>query len=417
MFLRDWIKNKLKENNFDYKKVQGMYDECLNILTNKCSFYTYRDKVKKEYNKLVNEDIDIVEQNVKLAKQKQYHQDTNRIERKSFREYARIENALKVYYEEMIDLLKNKKVDLSNYELKKESENKKAFGIVHITDTHFNELIRKEENIDNVYDFVVASKRLKKLVMKAKRYFSVYSIDTILLAFTGDLLNSDRRLDELLNQATNRAKATILSVILLQQMFIDLMQDFVVYTACVTGNEGRAKENNEFSDLIVTDNYDFTIFNILKLLLQNQGVNFIIGDWKEKYFWINDLRILMLHGESIKKNAENINDVIAKYTKKGKVIDLILFGDKHSAYIGDNFARGGSLCGDNPYADKSLQLFSRATQNIHIVFEGNSVDSIKIDLQDVNCIEGYCINEELEAYNAKSLSKLQEQKTIFKVVI
>ena len=39
-------------------------------------------------------DKDIVRENIKLAKQKQSAQDVNRIERKSFREQARYENAI-----------------------------------------------------------------------------------------------------------------------------------------------------------------------------------------------------------------------------------------------------------------------------------------------------------------------------------
>ena len=43
------------------------------------------------------EDFDLLKENVKLAKQKQSAQDLNRIERKTFREHARVENAVSKY--------------------------------------------------------------------------------------------------------------------------------------------------------------------------------------------------------------------------------------------------------------------------------------------------------------------------------
>ena len=46
-------------------------------------------------------DKEILKSNVKLSKQKQKQQDLNRIERKSFREHARIENAVSEYGKEI----------------------------------------------------------------------------------------------------------------------------------------------------------------------------------------------------------------------------------------------------------------------------------------------------------------------------
>ena len=48
----------------------------------KCRRYTFYP--------LDDADVDLIKSNVKLSKQKQSYQDLNRIERKSFREFARI---------------------------------------------------------------------------------------------------------------------------------------------------------------------------------------------------------------------------------------------------------------------------------------------------------------------------------------
>ena len=53
------------------------------------------------------DDADILRANVKLAKQKQSIQDVNRIERKSFREYARIENAISEYNNKLQEIFDN----------------------------------------------------------------------------------------------------------------------------------------------------------------------------------------------------------------------------------------------------------------------------------------------------------------------
>ena len=42
----------------------------------------------------VIENLELIQENVRLAKQKQSAQDRNRIQNKSFREYARVENAV-----------------------------------------------------------------------------------------------------------------------------------------------------------------------------------------------------------------------------------------------------------------------------------------------------------------------------------
>ena len=46
-------------------------------------------------------ELELLAENVKLAKQKQSAQDLNRIERKAFREHVRVENAVSKYAEEL----------------------------------------------------------------------------------------------------------------------------------------------------------------------------------------------------------------------------------------------------------------------------------------------------------------------------
>ena len=161
-------------------------------------------------------DKEIVAYNIQLAKQKQRAQDLNRIANKSFRESARTENALVDYNKELISLLQKESLKTT---IKNHKDKSKAALVVQIADTHFNELV----DIDsNKYDFQIASKRLQKYAHNVKRYAEFYGVKNILIAITGDLINSDRRLDEKLSMSTNRAKATFLGVHLLKYFIMDL---------------------------------------------------------------------------------------------------------------------------------------------------------------------------------------------------
>ena len=360
-------------------------------------------------------DKEIVEYNVKLAKQKQKLSDLNRIQNKSFREHARLENALVEYNQEIIKLLKKESLSINeglDLHISKKNTKDKAALVVQIADTHFNELVDLEHN---QYDFKIASKRLQKFAYYIKRYAKLYDINNILIAITGDLINSDRRLDEKLSMATNRAKATFLGVHLLQNFIIDLNQIATISVACVTGNESRVNEELGWVDIVASDNYDFTIFEMLRLLLPK--IHFIRGNALELIVEIGGQNILLIHGHQLgKMNTSKISSVVAKYSRKGVKIDFMICGHLHETMITDMFARSSSLVGANAYSENALNLSSRAAQNIYIMTEDGRHD-VRIDLQNVDKFKGYDIKEELCAYNAKSAKKIHKKQTIFKIII
>ena len=358
------------------------------------------------------ENLELIKENVRLAKQKQGYQDLNRIERKSFREYARTENAVERYSKKLSKIFDNYR--LSEY-TKTHPEETKAGGCIQFSDVHFNELVELEHN---KYDFKIASARCKHFVDKAIKYFKAFDVTNVLVALSGDLLNSDRRLDELLSMATNRSKATFLAVDILQQVIIHLNQHFNVNVVSVTGNESRIRQEWGWSKMLASDNYDFTIHNTLKYLFKDTDISFIESDPSEAVVNIAGQNLLILHGNgSIKKNAleSSINQVIGRYKMRGTSIDYVIFGHIHSARISDNFARSSSMVGANDYSEKALNLSGRASQNCYIFYDNGNRDGIKIDLQHYN--GGYNIDESLEAYNAKSSNKLNKGTTIFKVVV
>ena len=366
----------------------------------------------KTVHPLSPDDVIILKENVRLAKQKQSAQDLNRIERKGFREYARIENAVGKYNEELVKIFKDNNLSKLT---KKHKRKTGACAVIQFSDLHINELI----NIPNCnkYDISIASARCKTFVDKAIKYFKAFDIDNVLLVQSGDLLNSDRRMDELLQMATNRTKSTFLAVDIFQQIILHLNENFNVSVVSVTGNESRVKKDYGWVDLIATDNYDYTIYQTLKYLFKGSEINFIDGDPMEKVVNVAGQNLLIIHGHGgIKGGVEkSVTQMIGRYRMRGVKIDYIIFGHIHSAAISDNYGRSSSMCGANAYSERALNLAGRASQNCYIFYEDGNRDGIKIDLQNYG--EGYDIDESLAEYNPKSHDKINQGTTIFKVVV
>ena len=360
----------------------------------------------------VIENLELIQENVRLAKQKQSAQDRNRIQNKSFREYARVENAVSEYTKQLTRLFD--KYKLSTY-TQKHSEETSCVGVIQFSDVHFNELVDLPHN---KYDFTVASKRCKHFVNQATKYFKAFGVTNVLMVQSGDLLNSDRRLDELLNMATNRAKATFLAVDILQQVIMDLNSNFNVSVAMVTGNESRVKKDWGWSGNIASDNYDYTIFQTLRYIFRDTDIAFVDGDPTEVVVEVAGQNLLVLHGNgSIKKGIDtSITQIMGRYRARGIDINYVIFGHIHSARVGDNFSRSSSMVGANDYSEKALNLSGRASQNCYIFYENGNRDGIKVDLQNYTD-DMYDIEKSLESYNAKSHDKLTVGKTIFKVVV
>ncbi len=359
-------------------------------------------------------DEEVIAENVKLAKQKQKYQDSNRIERKSFREYVRVENALTEFTKGLTNVF-----DENPIQIKTIKHNNKAdcAGVLHLTDTHFNELV---ELSCNRYDFNVASKRMKKFVEKARQHFLAHGVNNVFFAMTSDLINSDRRIEELMAMATNRSKAVFLAVQIIENMIVDLNKDFNIHIASVTGNESRVGQDIGWQHQIASDNYDFTIYSILEYHMKDMdGIYFLGGDSLKKVVNIAGYNWLLIHGHQsdMKTPQKGINKLIRQYSDKGISIRFLIMGHIHECLIADLYARGSSPVGANAYSEDGLLLTSRASQNIHIQYSNGEIDSIKCDLQEVKGTEGYPIQKELEAYNAKSASKINTSETIVKIVV
>lgn len=359
-------------------------------------------------------DRELVEQNVRYKKQQQKFADINRVERKSFREYARVENSVEEYIKELVRVFDENPYKPSGI---LHTTTGTTIGVIQLSDLHFNELINIKSN---QYDFNIASKRLQKLAREARKYFLVNGVTDVFILCSGDCLNSDRRLDELLAMATNRSKATFIATQILENMIVDLNNHFNLHIAGVCGNESRVGKDFNWGNELVSDNYDFTIFNILRYKLKDtKGISFLgMSDKPEEVIEINGKNFLMLHGNQLSKDiTKDVSKLIAKYAQVDIIIDFVIFGHLHEAMIADRYARSSSLCGSNNYSEEALLLNGKASQNIYLVFPEDRIDAIKVDLQDTKEYPGYNNKDWQDAYNPKSVEKLHKQETILRITI
>jgi predicted phosphodiesterase len=343
---------------------------------------------------------------VKVAASRQKLADINQGLRKENRESYRLYNSLEVVYSEYVTLLKSSPFATFEIPVQKDAPVER-YGILQLSDLHLNELIAPSESDGNMYDFTVASKRLAKVVTETKRLFKCYGITKILVAGTGDFINSDRRLSEKLASATSQVRACLLATYLIQQVIMDLAQDFSVSVAMVVGNESRiGDEDFESADVLASSNWDYMIFQQLRILFTGKAVEFIEATnfTKQVVTLDNGFNVLLIHGNLMKgaSTDKQVASIIQQYVMQGIPIHMILCGHIHSASIGDYISRSSSLCGGNAYSTNDLGCLSRASQNVYIVNPDMGYHGMKIDVQHTDGYEGYAIIEELERYNVKS---------------
>lgn len=400
-----WIRNRVEEYEGDTQKVYALYDDFLKETFSTWTKDTYCRRVRDcvlEFNS-DKESID-PELYMKLEAQKQKLQDINNEVRKTNRETYRLYNSLEEIYNEYVSVMSS--VDLSKISIKEPKKDKsKRIGIFHLSDNHLNEIIYPTESFGNGFDFDVASKRLKKFVIESKHVFKLYNISEVYIFMTGDLLNSNRRLSEKLAQNTSLVRASLLATYLYQQVIIDLAKDFNISVASVVGNESRLEEFMDSSDILSSENWDYLIFNNLRLTFSSvKGIKFIESknNIQSVVKLPNGFNALLIHGHTFKSQHtinKELGNILHTYSHKNIPIHGVFMGHYHSASISDFISRNSSLCGGNAYSSNDLMYLSRASQNVYIVNEDLGYHGIKIDLQEVNGIEGYNIINELEKYN------------------
>jgi len=365
---------------------------------------------------LLDPDEAMSEHSEKLQSRIQKGLDLRRIERKAFRDTSRLSSALEEYNVELISVLKEKGKEM----VTKKHKVKEGSPVMalQLSDLHLNELVNIKSN---KYDFYVASQRLKMLADETISLGKHYKSSKLVIAVLGDLLNSDRRLDELLSMATNRAKATQLAILLLSQFLQHLNKHFNITLSGVTGNESRAKQEFGFGEILATDNYDFTIYDTLRIMLGDKdGFHFNMMQANEALIEIYGKNFLLVHGHQLGNSGDiqkKIQQVMGRFNKYGVQIHYVFAGHVHNAYVSDYFSRNASLVGSNSYSEEALNYVSWASQTLHVIKANGAINSMRVDLQEAYDYSSYPMEKHIDAYNAKSANKARPEHTIMKIVV
>lgn len=339
-------------------------------------------------------DDDTKKEVIKLITNSQKAKDKLRIERTIFRNTTRAVNAWEEFF---IDLNKTFTTQmLSPVQVAHKSKgHTKSCGVIHFSDIHFNEEIDLKTN---KFNFDIASKRIQKHVDYSMKFFKAHGVDDVVVAFTGDILNSDRRVDELLVNSTNRAKATFMAVDILKGVLEEISSVYNVRVATITGNESRINKDVGWVNGVSQDNFDYIISEILSYtFINNKRIEFLPPDdtFLEKVVDVAGQKLLLLHGHNgFAHNTESkFAAKIGQYATQGTVVDYIIYGHLHAAHISDMFARSSGLPGSNNYSQNALNLTGRSSQNFYIFTDTGDRHGMKVDLQNYEGYEGYSFNK------------------------
>lgn len=338
----------------------------------------------------------------KLVRSNQYRADVTNNLRKQIRESSRAENVIIEMTKELTNVIEANAFSIRSSVKYHNTPEGDIVGVIQLSDLHVGERVKGING--NSYDLHILAARLKKFADRAKKYFKGIGVTTVLVAATGDLINSDRRIDEITTNANNRTKIAFCAVDIIQQFLLDLNECFNVTFASVCGNESRVSPELGWTEKAASDNYDATIHFTLEYIFKNvKGISIIpMNNPLEQVINVNGVNFLLIHGHNktaVTSKAEvEVAKIKSKYSSVGIRIDYVIFGHIHATYISDYFARSASTVGGNSYSDNALNLSSKASQNVYAVYSDGSIDGVKIDLQQYDAGNSYNVNKDVEEY-------------------
>lgn len=358
------------------------------------SLRTFQRQIKKW-----EEEIDIIENSkdindiIVLEASNQNLRDKNRIANKKIRQIARLSNSSNELFQKILTKLKkmglvisvaNNKVPLAN----KVKPGKQKEAIVQLSDLHLNSNVLLSDTLGiNEYGYEKGSQRLYDFAQRIKETLGE-SVSNITVALTGDLLNSDRRIDEMLSNSDCRSEAMLKAVQILSGFLLDLNSCYQVQVVSVVGNESRIDKDMPIRDPL--HNYDFLIHAFLANFLKNSGIKFLnMERTYDKVVNVCGANILLTH------NYFNISwdKAVMKYNEVGISLDYMITGHKHETEITHHTAQAGSIVGTDFYGINKLNKITKASANLYIL-EKNLVDKKP-------CIDVICFDLQRTKYNGK----------------
>ena len=347
----------------------------------------------------------------KLRQDKLRANDKLSFERNAFNKRLRELSALEELNQELINGLNKLKPIVPEYFTKPCTSYTEDVLVVSIGDWHLGGISAEFKHTG--FDMEIASKRLKKYADYIKSEIVNKGYKKVVIMCGGDICNNVTLLCKRLQQTSNRATTTIMAVVLMEHFILD------IYEACpnivfagVGNNESRYDEDYFEDEYLITNCADYVVYNMLELLFTDiPTIKFLGGRNCEKVVNINGQNILLSHGVVFGKNGDlekSVQQAISRYAVKNVDIRYVLLSHIHCTRNSNFFSRHGSLVGGNAYSNSTLNLQTRASQNILTVSKNGDINSLMVDLEDVDGITGYDISNEIKKFSLKSRDKRED---------
>lgn len=418
----EYIKNTINENgnvtvdnlretlNIGYRRAKRMLEFLVKqdqILRVKGKGFIRSDsfklKVTEDEVKNYNENREnIIDQNwvANMGRQNKALQDSNTRLRRLLSNSDRDHNKVDAILNGILD---NITIINNDYKPTHGVMNKDKVAIVQLSDIHFNECVRPETvKGTNKYDWDVASKRLQKYAWEVKRYLEFENIDQVIVALTGDMFNSPRRYDEIVDNQDSQTIALLTGCDLITNFITDIAdKQRVINVYSVFGNESRLK--NDITSVHFEDSFDYLLHKIIEMKFSATDNIHFEEPTLDHSLVIRDIlgaNVLLIHGH----NRTTFSKELEKYAKnpilsERVVIDYLLWGHVHQTKLDDRSRRSASLVGNNGYSYHRLGLQGSAEQNLHIMSREvvgrlPVMQTITINLDYTGNIPGYDMNRD-----------------------
>lgn len=343
----------------------------------------------------------------KLRQEKLRVGDKLRFERNAFNKRLRELSTLEELNQEVVKCLEKLKPVVPEYFTKPCTSYTEDVLVVSIGDWHLGEISAEFKHTG--FDMEIASKRLKKYADYIKGEITNKGYQKVVMMCGGDICNNVTLLCKRLQQTSNRATTTIMAVVLMEHFILDIYEvcPNIVF-AGVGNNESRYDEDYFEDEYLITNCADYVVYNMLELLFTDMPtIKFLGGRNCEKVVNINGQNILLSHGVVFSKGdlEKSVQQAISRYAVKNVDIRYVLLSHIHCTRNSNFFSRHGSLVGGNAYSNSTLNLQTRASQNILTVSKNGDINSLMVDLEDVDDITGYDISNEIKKFSLRPRDK------------
>lgn len=309
---------------------------------------------KEEYEKLLQKEIQIKKEKVKL-------QDMKTALNKQIRETARKESLGELLEDKLKEL--NMQPKIINDEYKSRISSGKS-AIALFSDWHYGIEV---DNFLNKFNPDICRERVEKLTDKIIDYCQLNKIDKLHVFIMGDIISSEnynvirlQNRENLIDQIINASDLLTKAIIKLSKYI-----PYCLIGVC-TGNHCRSQQKGDATN---KDNYIHLIKKYLELGLTNvSNVAFIENSYDDEIInaEINGLSVIATHGDKVAKTngSYKLSAII------DKKIDLLCLGHWHESRMETNHRTivhiNGSLVSSDEYA-RNLNLYAFPTQKLLII--------------------------------------------------